>query len=224
MENNDIDDPRRAFLVQALSLGWLAAGLGWQREALADWYGEVPRQLPPGRSVFRIDGDVRVNGQRANKDTVIGVNDHIRTAADASLVAVVGKDALLLRGGSELKLDVARGVKQALRLVSGAMLAVFGHRDETLDITTPIATIGIRGTGVYVESEAERSYVCTCYGEAELIPLAEPQAAETVKTRHHEQPRYVMPKGAPQTKKASQRRHQRSSPQPPAITSAWSVA
>jgi hypothetical protein len=49
-----------------------------------------------------------------------------------------------------------------------------------------------------VESGADRTYVCTCYGEAELTPLADPGARETVRTRHHEQPRYILPKGAPQ--------------------------
>jgi len=60
------------------------------------------------------------------------------------------------------------------------------------------ATIGIRGTAAYLEAEPDRTYVCTCYGEAVLEPLAEPAARETVRTRHHEQPRYIMPKGAPQ--------------------------
>jgi hypothetical protein len=58
--------------------------------------------------------------------------------------------------------------------------------------------IGIRGTAVYVEAQGERSYVCTCYGEAVLEPRADPQARETVRTMHHEQPRYIMAKGAPQ--------------------------
>ena len=57
---------------------------------------------------------------------------------------------------------------------------------------------GIRGTGVYVESADDKTYVCTCCGEAQLVPLAEPGAAEIVNMRHHEQPRYVMAKGAPQ--------------------------
>jgi hypothetical protein len=69
-------------------------------------------------------------------------------------------------------------------------------RPKTLRAQT--ATIGIRGTAVYVESAAEKTYVCTCYGEAELVPEHDPAASETVKTRHHEQPRYIMAKGAPQ--------------------------
>jgi hypothetical protein len=51
---------------------------------------------------------------------------------------------------------------------------------------------------VYVESAADKTYVCTCYGEAELVPEADPAARETVKTSHHDQPRYIMARGAPQ--------------------------
>ena len=40
--------------------------------------------------------------------------------------------------------------------------------------------------------------MCTCYGEADLASLAEPTARETVRTQHHEAPRYIMGSGAPQ--------------------------
>ena len=61
----------------------------------------------------------------------------------------------------------------------------------------PSAQIGIRGTAVYVELEADRTYVCTCYGAARLTPVDDPKAAETVRTKHHDQPRYIYPKGMP---------------------------
>jgi hypothetical protein len=64
-------------------------------------------------------------------------------------------------------------------------------------IQTSTASIGIRGTGVYVEVDEMRTYVCTCYGEAELTPVDDPKAGETVRTTHHDQPRYIYPKGMP---------------------------
>ena len=48
-----------------------------------------------------------------------------------------------------------------------------------------------------MEIEPNRTYVCTCYGFARLVPLDDPGAAETVRTRHHDQPRYIYPKGMP---------------------------
>jgi hypothetical protein len=65
------------------------------------------------------------------------------------------------------------------------------------------ATIGIRGTGIYVEIEARRTYACTCYGEAVLTPVDDPGAAETVRTKHHDQPRYIYGKGMPSMMEAA---------------------
>jgi hypothetical protein len=118
--------------------------------------------------------------------------DKLTAGADADLVFVVERDAVLLRRSSSLEL-----LKNGFRLVTGAALAVFapGAR-KTLQ--TPTATVGIRGTAAYLQAERARTYVCICYGEAVLEPVADPKARETVRTRHHEQPRYIMAKGAPQ--------------------------
>lgn len=60
------------------------------------------------------------------------------------------------------------------------------------------ATIGIRGTAAYVEDMGERSYVCTCYGVADIAAADDPAVRETVRTKHHDEPRYVYPAGAAQ--------------------------
>jgi len=76
------------------------------------------------------------------------------------------------------------------------VLSVFSP-GEAKTLRTATATIGIRGTAVYVEAEEARTYVCTCYGEAEIASAVDASARETVRTSHHEQPRYVMGMGAP---------------------------
>jgi hypothetical protein len=73
---------------------------------------------------------------------------------------------------------------------------VFEPGKEKL-IRTPTSTIGIRGTAVYVEIEVARTYVCTCYGEAMLASVDDPAASETVRTRHHDEPRYIYRRGMP---------------------------
>jgi hypothetical protein len=88
-------------------------------------------------------------------------------------------------------------VANGLRIVTGAVLSVFTP-NERKEIRTATAVIGIRGTAVYIEAEPSRTYACTCYGTAILAPIAQPSAAETVTTRHHEQPRYIMAAGSPQ--------------------------
>jgi hypothetical protein len=74
------------------------------------------------------------------------------------------------------------------------LLSVFGRRKQR--IVTASATIGIRGTSVYVESDPEESYICTCYGTADLIPLETAEIEETVVSEHHDEPRYALRSGS----------------------------
>ena len=104
---------------------------------------------------------------------------------------MVGTDAFILRANSRLQLEGGDGVVvETLRIVTGRLLSVFGRRGHTMRTST--ATIGIRGTGVYIESEPERSYICTCYGMTELAAADDPNATETIDSRHHDAPRYVL--------------------------------
>ena len=50
----------------------------------------------------------------------------------------------------------------------------------------------------YVEAEPERTYICTCYGICDIEAKAAPSIKETVKTKHHESPRFVCALGANQ--------------------------
>lgn len=164
-----------------------AAALLVVREALAAGTLE--------KGVYRVRGAARVNGALARPGMDVNPGDAVQTAAGGEIIFVVNRDAFLLRERS--RLEVGAAAANVFRLVTGALLSVYqpGVR-KTLHAQN--ATIGIRGTGVYVESAVDKTYVCTCYGEAELTPLADPGARETVRTRHHEQPRYILPKGAPQ--------------------------
>lgn len=187
-------DPRRRFLLKALAAGWLAGGAGWSVAAPAGVLGARPGRLPPGRSVFELDGDVQVNGRKASRDTVLAAGDVIETGRDGRLVGVVGQDALIVRAQSRVELGAAgRGARSLFRLVQGAMLTVFGPRDEEYRVSTPLATIGIRGTGLYLEAEPERSYLCLCYGKAYVTPNGAPAQAFEAVSSHHDMPRYILP-------------------------------
>ena len=161
-----------------------AAALLLVRDALAQGRLE--------KGVYRLRGDVHVNGANAQQGGELRPGDTVRTQQNAEIVFVSQRDAFLVRQNSEVSL-VANG----LRVVTGAVLSVF-ESNQRKEIRTATAVIGIRGTGVYIEAEPARTYACTCYGTAVLTPIAQPAAAETVSTRHHEQPRYIMAAGAPQ--------------------------
>ena len=140
--------------------------------------------------MVQINGEVLINGSVARLGGPVLPGDHVVTAPGATAVFVVGGDAFLLRGNSELLTSGRSNVLIAsLRLVTGRLLSVFGRGQRR--ITTPTATIGIRGTGLYLEVETERTYACTCYGVADLEASNMPAARETVRTKHHDAPRYI---------------------------------
>jgi len=168
----------------------LALGLAHLRDALA---ADAVR-----KGVARARGDVRINGKPAKQGMEVKPGDVITTGRNAELVAVIGRDAFLVRADSRIEFAgrATQRVVSSLRIVTGALLSVFAPGGERR-IQSPTASIGIRGSGIYVETELNRTYVCTCYGEAELVPVDDPKEAETVRTTHHEQPRYILARGAP---------------------------
>jgi hypothetical protein len=188
-----IDDPRRAFLVDALAIGLFAsanvAGILQASYAM----GSIPDRLPQGRSIYRLEGTVTVDGQRADINTKIGPNSLVRTGPDSLVIFVVESDAFILRANSELKMGSSGVFIEGMRLLTGKILSVFGEREKTHRITTSTATIGIRGTGIYIESDPELSYVCTCYGHTQISANADPNVTEDVVTKHHDRPFYILP-------------------------------
>ena len=177
---------RRWLLRAAASLAVVSVAI---RQALA--MGENP--AAPG--LHRVEGEVRVNRQLAKSGQLVRPGDIVETGPRSQAVFVVGRDAYLLRAGSRLETVGREMLIDTLRVVTGRLLSVLGPGARR--IQTPTATIGIRGTGIYVEAEPGRTYVCTCYGTADLQSTEKPDERETVRTTHHDQPRYVYGKSMP---------------------------
>ena len=144
---------------------------------------------PPAAGIRSMQGEVRVNGRAAAPGQLIRPGDVIETSAAGQAVFVVGRDAFLLRAAGRIETGGREAFIGTLRIVTGKLLSVLGPGERRIE--TPTATIGIRGTGIYIEAEPERTYVCTCYGVADLQARGRPEVRETVSTQHHEQPRYI---------------------------------
>lgn len=151
------------------------------------------------KSVFRLKGRAWVNGNPVDMNTLIQPNDTVKTAQGSELVFVVGDHAMLLRGGSHLVIEPKQSESLgsqligALRLFSGKLLSV--SRNKGMNIHTPTATIGVRGTGVYLEAGPERTYFCNCYGEVDVQAVNDIDSKETVVSSHHDKPLYIYGKG-----------------------------
>ena len=193
------EESRRDFMKLAIETGLFAgaASTGVLSSMAYAFGGDVPRVLGEGESVYKIKGDVSVDARKADKNTIIKANSFIKTGSNSLIIFKVGSDAHILRENSEMQLSGENFIEEGLRLVTGKLLSVFGSRSQgsshTLRTTT--ATIGIRGTGVYAESESDHSYVCTCYGVVDISASKDSNSKERIVAQHHDAPRYIMKNG-----------------------------
>ena len=178
---------RRARLKQLTALGLLGpAGIaGLIQEALAK--GDVPVI----NGINSLSGSATVNGNPAKAGTPLKAGDTVSTAKGSAAVLVVGKDGFLLRDSTTVTFQESKttpGLVKRVLVTTGKILAVFAKRtDEGLIIEVPHATVGIRGTGCYLEIHEGRTYFCLCYGEAAVDGVGMAQTS-IIKTTHHESP------------------------------------
>lgn len=152
--------PRRRFLADCTAL---AAGALLPLPAAAQW-----------GLVHEISGEVLLNGARMARNSAIRAGQTITTGRDGRIWFSVAGDAYFLRPGSELRLRPAGArdtLIEALRLVTGALGATFG-RGPARAVYAQTVTIGIRGTGIYVETTPQETYACTCFGSTELMSVS----------------------------------------------------
>jgi hypothetical protein len=191
---------RRRWLLTMAASG--AFGLAGLSGLIRRVHALARRPYPEG--VQELKGDVRINNKVAVPGAIVNPGDTVTTGKNSQVVFVIGDDAFLLRENSRLQVSGERGgtgakgevraaVVKTLNLLSGRMLSVFGRGEKK--IIAPTVTIGIRGTGVYLEAEPTRAYVCTCYGET-LLEARELKASEQIRTTYHDAPRYVYGRGA----------------------------
>lgn len=169
----------RRLLLKSMAAG-LAGGLSglWQVALAAE-----PSTIR--RGIRELRGTAFVNGRPAQLGMAVRPGDTVTTEGDGEVVYVVGRDAYMQSANT--RVQFAAGGVTSLRVLTGALTAVFGRGVKT--ITTPVATAGIRGTGCYIEVEPRRTYFCLCYGSVALRPRG--GDARRYTTRHHESPYWV---------------------------------
>jgi hypothetical protein len=177
---------RRELLIKLAATGALGAGgiLGLVQEALS------AGNLPATPGFRRLKGPVGVDATRASIGLNIKPGQTVMTGEGGEAIYVIGPDAFLQREKTKITFEESGGV-QVMRVLTGKVLSVFGKgrdRQRNLTIATTTATIGIRGTGCYIEAEEARTYFCLCYGEAEVTPKGDPKQKETIQTKHHDHP------------------------------------
>jgi hypothetical protein len=185
------DEKRREYLVKLLTFSALTATPMSQLQAA--WWGSTPKKMDDDKSIFSLEGEVRVNGQRADLATQIKGGDTVSTQRNSEVIFAVGGDSFVLRSDSEMEIEGGGIFIDALRMLTGSVLSVFGKRtgQQQLTMNSATATIGIRGTGVYMESEPGLTYLCTCYGQVGLYSNQDLNDSELITATHHDAPKYI---------------------------------
>ena len=184
-------NPRRRFLAH-ISRGMLLAGAPMYL-AIQQAIAETSKHRAPG--IQSSTGDVIVNGATARPEQWPDRAGEVmvETQKTEMTTVLVGQDAFLVRAQSKVIIEQDDNfVIRGLRILSGKLLSVFGKKKQPLPASSTIATLGIRGTGLYMEAYPHLTYVCTCYGTVTIGSRARPEISETVTTTHHESPRYVL--------------------------------
>lgn len=195
---DDIDDPRRQLLIRALGAGLLGLAVPTAEAITFGIFGSRPRKLPEGQSIYGISGQVTVNDKEATLSTQIKSGDTVQTAQNSEIVFVVNTHSMILRGDSKLLIEKPATAPESLligglRMLSGKLLSV--SRNSPMQLTSATATIGIRGTGFYIEADPERTYFCTCYGATDVQATADPTSREAIAATRHDRPVYIVTDG-----------------------------
>src|SRR3954468_18077366 len=146
-------------------------------------------QVPFG-VVHELVGQVTVNDVPLARQNALQAGQTIRTGVDGRVWFSLGSDAYFLRPNSSLRLDASKPKEPFIdfvRLVTGALGATFA-RGMRRTLIAPTATIGIRGTGVYLEAAPDIAYFCTCFGSTEILtaPSGNMMESVAVSTDNHQ--------------------------------------
>ncbi len=171
---------RREMVKLAALLSALPGGLSMAIQSV------LAAGVDPAKSgLQKLVGQATINGAPAREGMLIQRGDVVATGPRSEVIYVIGQDAFLQRENTVVHL-LADATEDFLRITTGKLLSVFGRGRKKLQVST--ATIGIRGTGCYIEAEAKQTYFCLCYGEAEVIPSGAPEQATVIRTTHHDHP------------------------------------
>ena len=135
--------------------------------------------------IREMSGKVWVNDVPATLQTLIRAGDTVSTGSQSKIVFVIGSDVFKLGEDSILKLEEGESTFiNTLRLVSGKLMGAFGKGNKY--VHSPSATIGIRGTGIFMNVGAQYTYFCNCYGQTELTALSQQPYRYSLESKHHQ--------------------------------------
>lgn len=142
----------------------------------------IPGQANAG-TIHELSGGVYINKRRATPADAVLPGDVVSTSQNGRIAFSVDGDAFRLSGFSSIRVgNRESSLINTLELFTGRLLSVF-KTGRPRTIFTATLTMGIRGTGVYLDTTPSSTFCCTCYGKTEVSSGGQTLAFDAV---HHE--------------------------------------
>ena len=131
-----------------------------------------------------LEGKVLINKVFAVKGAFIKSADEIITLANSKAVVLYEKEVYQIRENTTFILPSGSSKDNTSNLVTGSVLAAFTPGKPRKMKIGGLATLSIRGTGIYARSDNEGVHYCLCYGRSTLASHDHSVDLDTVSKFH----------------------------------------
>ena len=118
--------------------------------------------------IQRIEGKVLLNKKPATQGTLVKSADEITTLPNSKAVVLYEDEVYQIRENTTFVLPSGVNKDNSSNLVTGSVLAAFTPGKPRKMKIGGLATLSIRGTGIYARSDNEGVHYCLCYGHSTL--------------------------------------------------------
>jgi hypothetical protein len=118
--------------------------------------------------IQRIEGKVLLNKKPATQGALVKSADEITTLPNSKAVVLYEDEVYQIRENTTFVLPSGVNKDNTSNLVKGSVLAAFTPGKPRQMKIGGLATLSIRGTGIYARSDDEGVHFCLCYGHSTL--------------------------------------------------------
>ena len=134
--------------------------------------------------IQRIEGKVLLNKKPATQGTLVKSADEITTLANSKATVLYEDEVYQIRENTTFLLPSGFNKDNSSNLVTGSVLAAFTPGKPRKMKIGGLATLSIRGTGIYARSDNEGVHYCLCYGHSTLASHDHSVDLDTVSKFH----------------------------------------
>lgn len=118
--------------------------------------------------IEKIEGRVLINRVSAMKGSSVKSGDEISTFTNSKAIILYEDEVYQIRENTTFVLPSGVNKDNTSNLVTGSVLAAFTPGKPRKMKIGGLATLSIRGTGIYARSDNEGVHYCLCYGRSNL--------------------------------------------------------